>query len=72
MDVISVDGCDTHNLVADALRSNRVFLAGDAVHLHPPIGGLGLNTGIGDVADLGRKLAAVAEGWGRLAGQLRG
>lgn len=64
MDVISVDGWDTHNLVADAFRSNRVFLAGDAVHLHPPTGGLGLNTGIGDVADLGWKLSAVAEGWG--------
>lgn len=64
LDVISVDGWDTHNLVADGFRRNRVFLAGDAVHLNPPTGGLGLNTGIGDVADLGWKLSAVAEGWG--------
>jgi hypothetical protein len=39
-------------------------LAGDAAHLNSPSGGFGLNTGMGDVIDLGWKLAAVLEGWG--------
>ncbi|WP_296437224.1 FAD-dependent monooxygenase [Rhizobium sp. 60-20] len=67
LEVISVDVWKTHNLVADRWRSGRVFLAGDAAHLHPPTGGLGLNTGIGDVADLGWKIAAVVQGWGGTA-----
>lgn len=62
--ITSIDAWKTHELVADRWRSGRVFLAGDAAHLHPPTGGLGLNTGIGDVADLGWKLAATLEGWG--------
>jgi hypothetical protein len=41
-----------------------VLLAGDAVHVMPPNGGLGMNTGIGDAVDLGWKLAAVHDGWG--------
>jgi hypothetical protein len=51
-------------LLADAYGAGRVFLAGDAVHVMPPNGGLGMNTGIGDAVDLGWKLAAVHEGWG--------
>jgi len=42
----------------------RLFLAGDACHLHPPFGGFGMNMGIGDAVDLGWKLAAVIKGWG--------
>ncbi len=51
-------------VVADHYGRGRVLLAGDAVHVTPPNGGLGMNTGIGDAVDLGWKLAAVHEGWG--------
>jgi hypothetical protein len=50
--------------VADNYRAGRVLIAGDAAHSHPPYAGLGLNTGLGDAANLGWKLAAVLEGWG--------
>ncbi|MGW4212245.1 FAD-dependent monooxygenase [Lentzea sp. NPDC004789] len=43
-------------------RSGRVFLAGDAAHVHSPAGGQGMNTGLQDAANLGWKLAAVARG----------
>ncbi|WP_018789922.1 FAD-dependent monooxygenase [Salinispora arenicola] len=52
----------THR-VADSYRAGRVFLAGDAAHTLSPSGGFGLNTGFGDVADLGWKLAAALNGW---------
>jgi 2-polyprenyl-6-methoxyphenol hydroxylase-like FAD-dependent oxidoreductase len=50
-------------LVAEHYQCGRVFLAGDAAHLFTPLGGLGMNTGIGDVMNLGWKLAAVHQGW---------
>ena len=50
--------------VADRFSDGRVFLAGDSAHAHPPNGGLGMNTGIGDAFDLGWKLAATLAGWG--------
>lgn len=53
-----------HLLVADRFRDGRVFLAGDAVHLVIPTGGLGMNTGVGDAIDLGWKLAGTIHGWG--------
>ena len=43
-------------------RIGRVFLAGDAAHVHPPTGGQGLNTGIQDAYNLGWKLAQVLKG----------
>ena len=43
-------------------RSGRVLLAGDAAHVHSPIGGLGLNTGVQDAVNLGWKLAQVIKG----------
>jgi 2-polyprenyl-6-methoxyphenol hydroxylase-like FAD-dependent oxidoreductase len=43
-------------------RKNRVFVAGDAAHVHSPAGGQGMNTGIQDVINLGWKLALVHEG----------
>jgi hypothetical protein len=43
-------------------RIGNVFLAGDASHIHSPVGGQGMNTGIQDVANLAWKLAAVARG----------
>src|SRR3984893_13024458 len=51
-------------LIADRYRDGRVFLAGDAVHLMIPTGGLGMNSGAGDAIDLSWKLAAVLHGWG--------
>lgn len=53
-----------HSLMASGYQSGRVFLAGDACHLHPPFGGFGMNLGVGDAVDLGWKLAATIEGWG--------
>lgn len=50
-------------LLADRYRDGRVFLAGDAVHLVIPTGGLGMNTGVGDAFDLSWKLAATLQGW---------
>jgi 2-polyprenyl-6-methoxyphenol hydroxylase-like FAD-dependent oxidoreductase len=48
--------------LADRYRVGRVFLAGDAAHIHPPTGGQGLNTSVQDAYNLGWKLAAVLAG----------
>lgn len=52
-----------HLLLAERYRDGRVFLAGDAVHLVIPTGGLGMNSGVGDAIDLSWKLAATVQGW---------
>ncbi len=49
--------------LAERYRSSRVLLAGDAAHIHPPLGGQGLNLGIQDAFNLGWKLAAEINGW---------
>ncbi|GAA3798510.1 MULTISPECIES: FAD-dependent monooxygenase [Amycolatopsis] len=49
--------------LADWYRVGRVLLAGDAAHIHPPIGGQGLNLGVQDAVNLGWKLAAQVHGW---------
>ncbi|MGH9411703.1 MAG: FAD-dependent monooxygenase [Vicinamibacterales bacterium] len=54
-----------HHRVAHAFRSGRAFLAGDAAHIHSPVGGQGMNTGIGDAVNLAWKLAAVTRGRAR-------
>ncbi|XXX77228.1 FAD-dependent monooxygenase [Sorangium sp. So ce134] len=51
-----------HHRVAARLRQGRVFLAGDAAHIHSPAGGQGMNTGIQDAYNLAWKLAAVEQG----------
>ena len=51
-------------LVADEYGAGRVFIAGDAAHLVIPTGGLGMNTGVGDVYDLAWKLQGTLQGWG--------
>ncbi|WP_093662758.1 rifampin monooxygenase [Streptomyces radiopugnans] len=48
---------------AERYRTGRVLLAGDAAHIHPPVGGQGLNLGIQDAFNLGWKLAAEVGGW---------
>jgi hypothetical protein len=48
--------------LADAYRRGRVFIAGDAAHIHPPTGGQGMNTGIQDAYNLAWKLALVLRG----------
>lgn len=49
--------------LAERYRVGRVLLAGDAAHIHPPVGGQGLNLGIQDAFNLGWKLAAEVNGW---------
>lgn len=51
-----------HERIASAYRSNRIFLAGDAAHVHSPAGGQGMNTGIQDSYNLAWKLALVIQG----------
>ncbi|MGH3309746.1 MAG: rifampin monooxygenase [Streptomyces sp.] len=48
---------------AERYRAGRVLLAGDAAHIHPPVGGQGLNLGVQDAFNLGWKLAAEVGGW---------
>jgi len=48
--------------IVDRYRVGRVFVAGDAAHLHPPAGGQGMNTGIQDAWNLGWKLALAVQG----------
>ncbi len=51
-----------HHRVAGQFRKGRAFLVGDAAHIHSPVGGQGMNTGIGDAINLAWKLAAVVAG----------
>lgn len=64
IEILTSDIWAAHRLIADHYRDRRIFLAGDACHLHPPFGGYGMNLGIGDAVDLGWKLAATLQGWG--------
>ncbi len=64
VEILERDIWAAHQLIADRYRDGRVFLAGDACHLHPPFGGYGMNLGIADGVDLGWKLSAVLAGWG--------
>jgi 2-polyprenyl-6-methoxyphenol hydroxylase-like FAD-dependent oxidoreductase len=51
-----------HHRVADQFRKGRTFLLGDAAHIHSPVGGQGMNTGIGDAVNLAWKIADVVQG----------
>ena len=51
-----------YSRVVENYRDRRLFVAGDAAHIHYPLGGQGLNTGIGDAVNLGWKLSAVLTG----------
>lgn len=50
-----------HHRVVDHFQRGRVFLVGDAAHIHSPAGGQGMNTGIGDAINLAWKLAEVIQ-----------
>ncbi len=63
-DIQHIGFWDLRFAVADTYRKDRVFIAGDAAHGHPPYGGFGINTGFEDARNLGWKLAAVQKGWG--------
>lgn len=52
----------THQRMTEHFRRGRIFLAGDAAHIHSPAGGQGMNTGIGDAYNLAWKLALVVKG----------
>jgi 2-polyprenyl-6-methoxyphenol hydroxylase-like FAD-dependent oxidoreductase len=54
-----------HHRVAARFRGGRVFLLGDAAHVHSPVGGQGMNTGIGDAVNLAWKIAGVLQGEAR-------
>lgn len=56
-----------HHGVADRFRKGRSFLLGDAAHIHSPVGGQGMNTGIGDAVNLAWKLGAVLRGRGKVS-----
>lgn len=51
-----------HHRIAGQFRKGRAFLLGDAAHIHSPVGGQGMNTGIGDAINLAWKLSAVLTG----------
>lgn len=63
-EILSSDEWVASRFLSNSYRDRRVFLAGDACHLHPPFGGYGMNMGVADGVDLGWKLAAVLKGWG--------
>lgn len=62
-EILSSDEWVASSLIADRYRDRRVFLIGDACHLHPPFGGYGMNMGVADGVDLGWKLGAMLQGW---------
>jgi len=51
-----------HHRMADKFRDQRCFLVGDAAHIHSPVGGQGMNTGLQDAYNLAWKLAGVING----------
>ncbi|VCU71021.1 2,4-dichlorophenol 6-monooxygenase [Pigmentiphaga humi] len=63
-EILSSDEWTASKLIGERYTDRRVFLAGDACHLHPPFGGYGMNMGVADSVDLGWKLAATLQGWG--------
>lgn len=62
-EVLSVAPWRRSEMLAERFSSGRVFLAGDACHSMSPTGGMGMNTGMQEVFDLGWKLEAALAGW---------
>ncbi|WP_326837546.1 FAD-dependent monooxygenase [Amycolatopsis rhabdoformis] len=65
--VLASDPWQARMLVADRFQTDRVFLVGESAHLNPPWGGHGFNTSVGDAVNIGWKIAAVVQGWGKPA-----
>lgn len=63
-EILNVSNWTLHLLLAEKYGKGRAFLAGDAIHLVIPTGGLGMNSGVGDALDLSWKLAGTVQGWG--------
>ncbi|MEU0312874.1 FAD-dependent monooxygenase [Nocardioides sp. NPDC006273] len=63
MEVHSISHWQFEGVVAERFRVGPALIIGDAAHRHPPTGGLGLNTAVGDVANLAWKLEAVLAGY---------
>ncbi len=63
MEILGVERWTSRRLVADRYRERNVFLAGDAAHIWIPLGGFGMNAGIGDATHLAWLLAAEHHGW---------
>ncbi len=64
MEILGTSPWVAHSLIADKYSEGRIYLAGDACHLHPPFGGFGMNMGVADGVDLGWKIAGTLQGWG--------
>lgn len=62
--ILQANAWTPHLVVADSYGKGRVWLAGDAAHQYVPTGGYGMNTGVGDAADMAWKFAARVQGWG--------
>ena len=62
--IIGKSGYSIHSLVSTKFQEGRCFVAGDSAHQWLPAGGLGMNTGVSDVADLAWKLEAMIKGYG--------
>jgi 2-polyprenyl-6-methoxyphenol hydroxylase-like FAD-dependent oxidoreductase len=63
MDILGIERWTSRRLVADRYRDRNVFLAGDAAHIWIPLGGFGMNAGIGDATHLAWLLSAEYHGW---------
>ena len=62
-EILSVFTWERRQFIAERYRKGRIFLAGDSAHQMSTTGGFGMNTGIGDAANLAWNLAAAVEGW---------
>jgi 2-polyprenyl-6-methoxyphenol hydroxylase-like FAD-dependent oxidoreductase len=62
VDAVWLSNFAVHHRIVDHYRRGHVFVAGDAAHVHSPVGGQGMNTGIQDAYNLGWKLALVING----------
>jgi 2-polyprenyl-6-methoxyphenol hydroxylase-like FAD-dependent oxidoreductase len=63
IEILGIERWTSRRLVADRYRDGSVFLAGDAAHIWIPLGGFGMNAGIGDATHLAWLLSAEYRGW---------
>src|SRR5690606_36709071 len=63
-EVLSVTPWRRSEMLADRYLDGRVILVGDSAHTMSPTGGMGMNTGIQEVIDIGWKLQGALQGWG--------